>query len=181
MLTRFHELCWVFICRTIIRGQFRSNGSHMVGTAAPSVMAAHTLPHPYRLLPSQVPCTGVRMTQLDMIVWDQSNEPRKQCIRARRKGWSHHSGSVEPLGAAAPPRAGRTYQTWLDEPQGLGHPRKQYLKWLWSKEWSRFNRKDNISITWIQGPTNQWSTDFGQRPTLHLHKRTCSGVYDTRT
>jgi hypothetical protein len=57
-----------------------------------------------RFIPSKVPCTGARTTKLNTIVRVQSNNPREQCIGARRQGRPHHLGSVEPPGATAPPR-----------------------------------------------------------------------------
>jgi hypothetical protein len=48
------------------------------------------------------------MTQLDTIVWDQSNKPWKQCTGARRQGRPHHLGPAEPPSAAAPAQLGQT-------------------------------------------------------------------------
>jgi hypothetical protein len=44
---------------TKIRGQFRSTGPHMVGTAAPSGMAAPNAAAAPTLPPYKVQCTGV--------------------------------------------------------------------------------------------------------------------------
>jgi hypothetical protein len=152
VLTRFRELCSVFICRTKIRGQFQSTGSHMVGTAAPSGTAATYLIPLCRFIPSKVPCTSARMTQLDTIMWDQSNNPQEQCSRARRQGRLYHLGSAEP--PVRPHHLGRPHLPKLAKrakrPRSL---KETLLRMILPKEQVWFNPEDKISLTSIHEPT----------------------------
>jgi hypothetical protein len=79
----------------------------MVGTAAPSGMAAPNAAAAPTLPPYKVQCTGVWTTQLDTIVWDQSNEPRKQCTGATRQGRPNLQVRPHHLGLASTAQLGQ--------------------------------------------------------------------------
>jgi hypothetical protein len=127
VLTKFHELSWVFICRIKIRGQFRSTEPHMVGTAGPT-LPLYTGSH-----------------------WVKSCEPIPKRPNSSRSCWitqTHHKrDALRPGG-----RAGCTCLTCPNVPPSLSHSMKHSCEQSLSKEQGRFDPEVEISHTWIDGP-----------------------------